>query len=74
LEDHVKYLASIAFFLNMRLDQTEGAVVEDGRGLHGTLSRLLSSKPEVMLTLVRPKRVRTMHAVLSAISAKLSPQ
>lgn len=52
LKDHVKHLACLAFTLNVRLDQAQSAVVEDGCGLHGAGRGVLTSEPEVVLSLV----------------------
>ena len=74
LKDHVKNLTSLAFTLDVRLDEAECAVVEDGGGLHGSLSGLLTSEPVIVLTLVRADAITSVNGILSAISAKKGAQ
>ena len=73
LKDSFKHLASLAFTLNVGLNQAQSAVIKDSSCLHGAGSRILTSKPEIVLALIRAKGVGSMNSVLSAIGTEASP-
>jgi len=52
LQNHLDHLTSLALALDVRLNEAERAVIKHSSGLHGSLNRLLASKPEIMLALV----------------------
>ena len=74
LQDHINHFACVAFALNVGFDETECAVVKDGRCLHRARCWVLTSEPEVVLALVWTKTVRSVHSILGAISTMYRAQ